>query len=158
MNATPLSRVLALLALLLVVLNMVAAGMSFQAGVWQKVLPMGILLGGLVILVQLLSLAATGASRVSPCLVWRWVAAFAFFALTFHLLVALFDQDALAFTKQMPREADGYTGVDARLLEVVDVTGPLSAGTAALLNLLLLAAAWLGVSTEDANPELASVD
>jgi hypothetical protein len=150
----PISRLLALLALLFTGINVACAAMSLQDGIWQKVLPLTVIAAGAVIGWHLLGLLNGKSGTVAANMLWRWVAAFAFFAGVFSLLILAFDSDAWAVTKQAPRASDGFTGVDARLRDSVDMTGPLNAASLFILNFLLGVVGWIGSRAEDANPSM----
>lgn len=157
-TASPFSRALALLALLLVVITMVCSGMSMEAGVWQKVLPVTILASGAVLAFQLVSLVSGGTSSLSPNVLWRMVGGFAFLAGTFSFLIVIFPDLMWEVTKGTDPLPQGVAvGVDPKLKDVIDISGPFSPAALLIVNLLLLAVSFLGTKTEDANPELEPV-
>lgn len=156
--ASPFSRALALLALLLVVITMVCSGLSLQTGIWQKVLPVLILAGGAVLAFQLVALVSAGGSSISPNVLWRMVGAFAFFAATFSFLVVIFPDIMWEVTKGTnPLPAGINAGVDPKLRQVVDISGPFTPAAHLIINVVLLVVSYLGAKTEDANPELEPV-
>ncbi len=157
-NASPFSRVLALLGLLLVAITMVCSGMSMQAGVWQKALPLTILVSGGVLVVQFVSLLASGSSSIPANVVWRFAGAFGLFAGTFSLLGVIFPDLMWEVTKGTATLPPGIAaGVDPRLQQYADISGPFTPGLLLVINTVLIAVAFLGSLTEDANPEMEPV-
>ncbi|MFM7181456.1 MAG: hypothetical protein ACKO2G_08340 [Verrucomicrobiales bacterium] len=156
--ASSFSRVLALLALLLVVITMVCSGLSLEPGLWQKVVPVSILAGGAVLAFQLVALVSGGSSSISPNILWRMIGAFAFFASTFAFLIVIFPELMWEVTKGTNPLPQGIpAGVDTRLKDVIDISGPFSPAAILTVNVLLLIISFLGSKTEDANPELEPV-
>jgi len=149
MPTTGFSRFLALFAVLIVVLNMIASGLSLQEGFWQKFLPVTILICGAVLLFHLLGALAVGRTSVAMNVLWMMVGAFGFFVATLHFLVLAFpaylwtDQSMNALVvDQMPK-----------LQDAVFVHGFMSPGIAFVLNGILLVVAFIGFCVEDNNPE-----
>jgi hypothetical protein len=145
--ASPFSRVLALLGLLLVAITMVCSGMSLEAGVWQKALPITILVSGGVLVVQFVSLLASGSSGIPANIVWRFAGAFGLFAGTFSLLGVIFPDTMWEVTKGTatlpPGIAAGGEVAEWSIAAVLKTAGPqgpggsnpsLSASTDALRN------------------------
>lgn len=166
-STSPVTRVLALAALLVIVLNLAAAAMSMEPGLWQRVLPVCILGGGLYLGFLTVGTVAGGSCPIRAAVFWRLVGAFAFFVGVLHLLVVLMPSEMWDFTKQAVAEAKAANaenaslmvpGVDARTREAMDVSGPLSPLLLLILNLVLLGVAFLGSQAEDANPELEPVN
>lgn len=165
-SSNPLSRVLALVALLVLVLNTSAAAMAMEPGFWQRFLPVCVVGAGIYLAIQSISLTAAGTTAHRAAMFWRFVGSFAFFVGAFHLLVVLMPRSMWDQTKQAVAEArEAGTeiaammtpGVDERLRHAVDLSGPFSPGMMLVLNLLLLAVAFFGVLVEDANRELEPV-
>ena len=157
-TASPFSRVLALLGLLLVAITMVGSGMSMEDGVWQKALPISILAGGAVLVVQFISLLANGASGIPANIVWRFAGAFGFFVGTFSLLGVIFPDTMWEITKGTATLPPGIAaGVDPKLQQYADISGPFSPALLLVVNAVLIAVAFLGTLTEDGNPEMEPV-
>ena len=161
-QASPFSRALALLGLLLVALTMIASGMSLEEGLWQKVPPLVVLAAGLVLVLQFLSIITSGASSVAANLLWRFAAAFGFFAAAFSLLILLIPDTMWEVTKQIgantqPLPAGIPAGVDPRLKDVVDISGPFSPALIFVINIVLIAVSFLGSKVEDSNPDMQTI-
>ena len=161
-TATPFSRAVALLGLLLVLLTMVASGMSLEAGFWQKFPPGLVLAAGLVLVIQFVSLIASGTSSLAPNLLWRFAAAFGFFVAAFNLLIVLVPTEMWEITKPIGPDAapvpEGMiAGVDPRLRDVFDISGPFSPSLLLVIGILLVATSFIGAKVEDTNPDLEPV-
>jgi len=165
-STSPFTRVLALAALLVIVLNVAAAAMSMEPGVWQRFLPVCVLGGGLYLLFLTIGTVASGSCPIRPSIYWRLAASFAMFVGVFHLLVVLMPAEMWEYTKQAVADAKAANaenaalmvpGVDERTREAMDISGPLSPLLLFILNLALLVVAYLGSQAEDANPEFEPV-
>ncbi|QQL44242.1 hypothetical protein [Sulfuriroseicoccus oceanibius] len=146
--STAFSRVFAIGALFVVMLNVLAAGGNlFQEGFWQKIYGGAIVAFGAVLFFQLISLVATGRSGIAANYLWMMVGAFAFFTGTLNVLVAIFP-DALWTNPEL---------VNDKTKEVVVVSGFLGSGVAIAINAVLVALAAIGHTVEDSNPDLEPV-